>query len=74
MNTEACQKLADAIVIKAAKDYRAALRRQQRNPNSEAARRVISEVERFFRSNWYKSLTEIEGEYLISRLREEVGA
>jgi hypothetical protein len=74
MNTEACQKLADAIVIQAAKDYRVALKRQKRNPYSETARRTISEVERFFRSKWYKSLTEIEGEYLIGRLRKEVGA
>ena len=30
------------------------------------------ECERFFRSAWYSTLTDIDGEYLISRLREEV--
>ena len=74
MNTQACRDLANAIIIQAAKDYRAALRRQRRNPDSEAARRVISEVERFFRSKWFTCLTEVKGEYLIERIRKEVGA
>ena len=73
MNTQACRDLANAIIIQAAKDYRAALRRQRRNPDSEAARRVISEVERFFRSEWFNCLTDVKGEYLIERIRKEVG-
>ena len=73
MNTEACENLTNAIIITAANDYRAALRRLKRNPHSEVARRTISEVERFFRSDWYRLLTEVNGEYLIRRIREEVG-
>ena len=73
MNTEACKNLANAIIITAANDYRTALRRLKRNPNSEAAKRVISKTERFFRSDWYGVLTDVDGEYLIRRIREEVG-
>jgi hypothetical protein len=29
------------------------------------------ECERFFRSGWYKTLTSVDGEYLITKLREE---
>ena len=29
------------------------------------------ECERFFRSGWYKTLTSVDGEYLIQKLREE---
>ncbi len=74
MNTQACQNLANEIIIKAVKDYRAALRRQARNPDSPKAKHDIYEIERFFRSEWFSCLTEISGEYLIRRLREEVGA
>lgn len=74
MNTQAYQNLANEIIIKAAKDYRAALRRQARNPDSLKAKHDIHEIERFFRSEWFSYLTEISGEYFIRRLREEVGA
>ena len=46
------QELANAIVVMAAKDYRHALRIQHRNPDSQAARIKIDEIERFFRSEW----------------------
>ena len=29
------------------------------------------DIERFFRSGWYKALTSVDGEYLIQKLREE---
>ena len=65
------QELANAIVIMAAKDYRHALRIQRRNPDSPAARIKIDEIERFFRSDWYRLLTDVDGEMLIKKLREE---
>ena len=65
------QELANAIVIMAAKDYRHALRIQRRNPGSQAAKMKIDEIEHFFRSEWYQVLTNIDGEMLIKKLREE---
>ncbi len=65
------QELANAIVIMAAKDYRHALRIQRRNPDSQAAMIKIDEIERFFRSDWYRLLTDVDGEMLIKKLREE---
>ena len=65
------QELANAIVIMAAKDYRHALRIQRRNPDSQAAKLKIDEIERFFRSDWYRLLTNVDGEMLINKLREE---
>lgn len=32
---------------------------------------VINECERFFKSAWYKLLTSVDGDYLISELRKE---
>lgn len=57
------ENLANAIVTQAAKDYEDALR------NENAGR--IKECERFFRSNWYRQLTTVDGEYLIERLRKK---
>lgn len=65
------QSLANAIVISAAKDYRAALRRIRRNPKSKTALSEIADLERFFRSDWYAMLTNVPGETLIRKLKEE---
>jgi hypothetical protein len=66
------ENLANAIVIQAVKDYRAALRTLERNPKYTPALQDKSEVERFFRSEWYKLLTSVDGEMLLRMLREEV--
>lgn len=65
------ENLANAIILQAAKDYRAALRKLKRNPQNKDAKYTISEVERFFRSDWYKMLTDVDGELIIKKLREE---
>lgn len=65
------ERLANAIVIAAVKDYRAALKRLKKNPNSRYARGEVESIERFFRSDWYRELTDLRGEYLIEKLREE---
>lgn len=66
------QALANAIVIQAAKDYKSALRTLRNHPESRAARSEALSLERFFRSGWYSMLTDIDGEYLIKRLRKAV--
>ncbi len=57
------ENLANGIVVQACEDYRAALKWDDEQ--------AITEIERFFRSGWYKMLTSIDGEYLISKLRKE---
>ena len=65
------EKLANAIVIQAAKDYRTALRKLKRNPRNQLAKAAADSIERFFRSDWYKCLTEVDGEMVLRKLREE---
>ncbi|TCT14595.1 hypothetical protein EDC18_10576 [Natranaerovirga pectinivora] len=55
------EKLANAIVVQAVKDYRSA--------EHSSIRRSI---ERFFRSQWFQALTSIDGEKLIKDLRREL--
>jgi len=66
------ERLANAIVIQAAEDYRAAHKRIKRNPNNWDAVDEALQIERFFRSGWYQVLTSVDGEYMIRRLQEEI--
>ena len=64
-------ELANAIIIHAAKDYRSALRRLRKRRDNREALRAARALERFFRSGWYRRLTELDGNVLMNRLREE---
>ena len=54
------ENLANAIILKAVKDYR-----------QSTCERTMEEIERFFRSGWFRVLTNIDGEQLIKDLRKE---
>lgn len=65
-------ELANAIVIQAAKDYRKALKTLKRYPRYEPAKAVVAEVEKFFRSDWYRMLTSVDAEMLMRKIRREI--
>ena len=71
--TDPYENLANAIVITAAKDYRDALRSLTRNKKNNNAKRMKEEVERFFNSDWYSVLTDLDGAFLMRKIQEEVG-
>ena len=66
------ERLANAIIIQASKDYMTNLRKKKRNLGSTSAEHDIRECERFFRSGWYQVLTSVDGEYLIAKLRKAI--
>ena len=70
--TDPYENLANSIVLLAVKDYRDALKKLKKWPRNEAAQIMKAEVERFFRSAWYRELTSVDGEYLISKFQAEV--
>ncbi len=65
------QRLANAIVEQAAKDYRSALKALARDSDNAYIQNEVKSLERFFRSRWYGILTNVDGDYLIDKLREE---
>lgn len=69
--TDAYENLANAIILLAVKDYRQVLKLLSKNPHSRSAMAAVNEMERFFRSDWYETLTSVDGEMLIRKLREE---
>lgn len=58
------KELAEAIILQAVKDYRKALKHDERGRKRE--------IERFFKSEYFTVLTNISGEMLIRKLRAEV--
>ena len=52
--------LANAIIIQAVKDYRHTYSPQRR-----------AEIKRFFRSEWFRVLTRLDGEMILERLENE---
>ena len=70
-NGDPYENLANAIILTAVDDYRRALKKYSKNPDSKSAKAEVDSLERFFRSQWYSVLTSVEGEFLIRKLRAE---
>ena len=61
------ENLAHAIVLQAVKDYRLA----RKSPRSAESSRVCRDVERFFKSPYFRNLTNLNGEVVLKQLQEE---
>ena len=66
------ERLANAIVLQAVSDYRVALKKIKAHPKNREAISEALEIEKFFRSGWYSQMTDVDGEYLIRRLQDEI--
>ena len=66
------QNLANAIILLAVKDYKTILRRLMRNPYNQDAQREKKRLERFFFSQWFGVLTDLDPNRLISGVMKQV--
>ena len=66
------ENLANAVIAQAAEDYRRLLKRAKKNPANREALDEALQIERFFRSGWYQRLTNVDGEFLICKLQEDI--
>ena len=66
------ENLAAAIIVTACNDYRMTLKKIRRNPNNKEAMREAMELERFFHSPWYSTLTSVDGDFIIRKIRAEI--
>ena len=57
---ENIELLANAIILQAVKDFRHTYSPQTR-----------AEIKRFFRSEWFRALTRLDGEKIITKLENE---
>lgn len=68
---EQYEYLANAIVLRAAADYRIASRRLTVNPEYPPAQQLEADCEQFFLSGWFSVLTNVNGAALLERLKGE---
>ena len=64
------KELANGIVLRAVLDYKAAMRRLARGKIVLSTMKEIKELEDFFRSDWFKVLSDLDGEEVIQQLRK----
>ena len=65
------ENLANAIITQAARDYKYALK-HLKDPNKDSIEKhIIEECEKFFRSDYFKILTKLDGERLMSMIKEK---
>lgn len=67
-----CQALATAVAKMAAEDWRKSAR-QEIKAGKAGHYNVRRECERFFRSEWFRTLTGVDGRYVLQELRRELG-
>ena len=66
------QKLANAIVLLAAQDYRETLEILCQQPRNQKYIRTRAELEDFFLSDWFQLLTSLNGSVLMEDIQREV--
>lgn len=64
--------LSRAIIVQAAHDYRKAWKYLKMCPGDEIKQAEIDEIERFFLSQWFGTLTDVDGAGLLRKLKQEV--
>ena len=66
------EKLANAIIVQAVKDFRPAYRRLRRYPDDELAQNTVREITNFFCSDYFSILTDLDGPDLLQRIMKDV--
>ena len=64
-----CESLCLAIVEQSVRDYKKALEVERKYENRDS-RRVIRELEVFFKSDWFEQLSRLDGRLLIKNVRK----
>lgn len=65
------ENLAHAIILQAVRDYRDVRKILKKYPKHELSLKMQEEIEEFFLSDWFTVLTQLDGETLLEKLREE---
>ena len=63
--------LANAVILQAVEDYRRVCRSLRRDPRRSGAAEAKASLEAFFASRWFRTLTAVDGNELLEKIREE---
>ena len=72
MYEENYQKRARAVILQAVKDCRPAYRRLKRYLDDRQAQKTVREITRFFCSQYFEGLTDLDGPALLHRIMKEI--
>ena len=64
-------ELANAVIIQASMDWQKVVRTLKKHPHYRTAKQMQSECECVFLSGWFMVLTNLDGSYLLGRLKKE---
>lgn len=65
-----CTRLANAIILQTVSDYRKSLRGRKADPHI-SVEDMKRDCERFFTSEWFDTLSKVNGKTLMKKLQEE---
>ena len=65
------QILAQAIIMQAVRDWRAAKYKLYINPENRFAASDLRECERFFESVWFQRLSTVDGRWILRKMQTE---
>ena len=66
------ERLANAIILQACKDFRAAYKRLKRFPDSRHAQDEVKDLTEFFCSQHFELLTNADGPSILHRMMREI--
>ena len=67
------ESLANAIILQAVKDWRDSVKKLNKRPRFQPAIDMKKECEEFFLSDYFKILSSVDGEWLLTKLKKEAG-
>lgn len=66
------KNLANAIILQAVKDFKPAYRRLKKHPNDRLAQDTVREITKFFCSDYFCALSDLDGPALLNRIMREM--
>lgn len=69
--TTSYENLINAIIVQAVKDYRVAKKKLKKHPDSLESKRTLIEVEQFLLSDWFVTLTDVDGSLILQKIKTE---
>ena len=72
MYEENYKALANAIILQAVKDFKPAYRRLKNHPNDRLAQDTVREINKFFCSQYFEALTDLDVPALLNRIMREM--
>lgn len=71
MKIDPYEELANAIIIQAAREYKQILKVLKVHPKNIVAENQAKEIEEFFLSKWFRDISNADGEFIITELKEQ---